>query len=326
MIIHKESTINLAIPDGEKNGLSNKMLVHTSAKGVSSVSVHVDITHSWPEDLVIQLTAPTGQKATLLNKGEAHGKGLKRTFSGDVMNNLLGGDATGTWDLKVIDYSKGGKGTLNNWSLKVECQGGGRGSEVFINPNKDKGIKSTQLCRFSGSVTDISASVDITHYSIRQLEVKLIAPSGKSVILHNGTGGDQGRLQKNYGKDLLGDLIGEKTAGQWKLTVKDMKGHPSGQLNHWKVNLKFRPVDDLKVVEGIGPKIESLLNDAGIHSFARLSVSSPAFIRQILANAGDRFTMHNPDTWPKQAEMADKGSWDQLKKWQDQLDGGKVTS
>ncbi len=324
MIIQKESTLNLAIPDGEKNGISNKMLVHTSAKGVSSVSVHLNITHSWPEDLFIQLTAPTGQKATLVNKGDAHGQGINQTFSGEVMNDLLGGDATGTWDLKVIDYSKGGKGTLNSWSLKVDCQGGGQGSEVFINPNKEKGIKSLQLCRFRGSITDISASVDITHYSIRQLEVMLIAPSGKSVMLHNGTGGDQGRLQKSYGKDILGELIGEKTNGQWKLTVKDMKGHPSGQLNHWKVNLKYRPIDDLKIVEGIGPKIESLLNEAGIYSFARLAASSPAYVRQILANAGDRFTMHNPETWPKQAEMAEKGTWDQLKVWQDELDGGKV--
>ena len=143
-------------------------------------------------------------------------------------------------------------------------------------------------------------------------------------MLHNGTGGDQGRLQKTYGKDILGDLIGEKTKGQWKLSVKDMKGHPSGQLNHWKVNLKFSAKDDLKVVEGIGPKIESLLNEAGIHSFARLAASSPNYIRQVLANAGDRFTMHNPATWPKQAEMADLGNWDKLKAWQDQLDGGKV--
>jgi len=325
MIIQKESKLNITIPDGEKNGLSNKMIVHTSARGVSAVSVHVDITHSSPADLVIQLTAPTGQKATLLNKGDAQGNGLKRTFSGDLMEELLGGDASGTWDLKITDHSKEGKGKLNNWSIKIDCYGGGRGSEVFINPNKDKGIKSTQLCRFSGVVTDISASVDITHYSIRQLEVSLVAPSGKSVTLHNGTGGDQGRLQKSYNKDLLGELIGEKTNGQWKLMVKDGKGHPSGQLNHWKVELKFRPVDDLKIVEGIGPKIETLLKEAGIQSFARLSVSSPALIRQILAAAGDRFTMHNPDTWPKQAELAEKGNWDQLKKWQDQLDGGKVS-
>jgi len=33
--------------------------------------------------------------------------------------------------------------------------------------------------------------------------------------------------------------------------------------------------------------------------------------------------MHNPGTWPKQAEMAAEGKWDELKVWQDELDGGK---
>ncbi len=324
MIIQKKSHINLPIPDGEKSGLSNQMRVHSSAKAVKDVSVSVDIKHSWPEDLVIKLTAPNGKTATLLKKGEAHGNGLKRTFSGDMMKPVRGGDGTGVWDLRVIDYSKGGKGVLKNWSLKIDCDSGGRGSEIFINPNKDKGARSIQLCRFNGRVTDISATVDITHYSIRQLHVSLVAPSGKTVILHNQTGGDKGRLQKTYGKDVLADMVDEKTNGQWKLVVKDMKGHPSGQINHWKVNLNYAPKDDLKKVEGIGPKIESLLNDAGIHSFARLSISSAAYVKQILTKAGDRYAMHDPTTWAKQAEMADKGLWTKLQKWQDKLDGGRA--
>jgi len=32
---------------------------------------------------------------------------------------------------------------------------------------------------------------------------------------------------------------------------------------------------------------------------------------------------HVTDTWPKQAEMAAAGKWDELKKWQDELDWGK---
>ena len=324
MIIQKKSHINLPLPDGEKSGLSNQMRVHSSAKAVKDVSVAVDIKHSWPEDLVIKLTAPNGKTATLLKKGEAHGQGLKRTFSGDMMKPVLGGDGTGIWDLRVIDYSKGGKGVLKNWNLKIDCDSGGRGSEVFINPNKDKGARSIQLCRFNGRVTDISATVDITHYSIQQLQVSLVSPSGKTVVLHNETGGNKGRLQKTYSKSALADMIGEKTNGQWKLVVKDMKGHPSGQINHWKVNMTYSAKDDLKKVEGIGPKIESLLNDAGIHSFARLSGSSADYIKQILRNAGDRFAMHDPTTWAKQAEMADKGLWERLEKWQDKLDGGRA--
>ena len=32
--------------------------------------------------------------------------------------------------------------------------------------------------------------------------------------------------------------------------------------------------------------------------------------------------MMKPATWPKQAKMAADGKWDELKKWQDEMDGG----
>ncbi len=82
--------------------------------------------------------------------------------------------------------------------------------------------------------------------------------------------------------------------------------------------------DDLTKVEGIGPKIAGLLNDAGIMSFADLAATKVASIEQILSNAGPRYATHKPDTWPAQAKMAAEGKWDELKKWQDELDGGRV--
>ena len=81
--------------------------------------------------------------------------------------------------------------------------------------------------------------------------------------------------------------------------------------------------DDLKKIEGIGPKIAGLLTEAGIATFKALSETEPDRIREILAAAGKRYAIHNPATWPKQAEMAAAGKWDELKVWQDELDGGK---
>ena len=81
--------------------------------------------------------------------------------------------------------------------------------------------------------------------------------------------------------------------------------------------------DDLKKVEGIGPKIAELLTNAGIPTFAALSETTPDRIREILAEAGNRYKMHDPTTWPEQAKLAAAGEWDKLKKWQDDLDGGK---
>ena len=83
------------------------------------------------------------------------------------------------------------------------------------------------------------------------------------------------------------------------------------------------PVDDLKKIEGIGPKIASILNEAGITTFAALAGSEADKIREILAAAGNRYKAHDPTTWPRQAQLAADGAWDELKALQDDLKGGK---
>jgi large subunit ribosomal protein L27 len=82
--------------------------------------------------------------------------------------------------------------------------------------------------------------------------------------------------------------------------------------------------DDLKKVEGIGPKIEQLLHDAGIVTFANLAAASLDTLKGILDAAGSRYAIHNPSTWAAQADMAAKGEWAALKVWQDELNGGKA--
>jgi len=87
---------------------------------------------------------------------------------------------------------------------------------------------------------------------------------------------------------------------------------------------KSAKADDLKKIEGIGPKIASILSEAGYETFAKLAKADPEKIREILLEkGGKRYAMHDPTTWPKQAQMATEGKWDELKKWQDELDGGR---
>ncbi len=81
--------------------------------------------------------------------------------------------------------------------------------------------------------------------------------------------------------------------------------------------------DDLEIVEGIGPKIAEVLTAAGVVTFADLAAATTESIREILDNAGSQFAAHDPATWPKQAELAAEGKWDELKKWQDELLGGR---
>ena len=79
----------------------------------------------------------------------------------------------------------------------------------------------------------------------------------------------------------------------------------------------------LTMIEGIGPKIQTLLNKAGIKTFTNLSTAKVTTLKNILKDAGSRFQMHDPSTWAKQAKLAAKGNWDQLKTLQDKLDGGR---
>lgn len=82
--------------------------------------------------------------------------------------------------------------------------------------------------------------------------------------------------------------------------------------------------DDLTKVEGIGPKINDLLKAEGINTFADLAATDVERVREILKAAGSAFASRDPSTWPDQAKLAADGKWDELKKWQDELDGGRA--
>jgi predicted flap endonuclease-1-like 5' DNA nuclease len=83
--------------------------------------------------------------------------------------------------------------------------------------------------------------------------------------------------------------------------------------------------DNLKLVEGIGPKIEGLLNKEGIVSFRQLSEASHERLTDILRAAGKRFQMHDPGSWARQAELAADGKWEELRTWQQELNKGRTT-
>lgn len=81
--------------------------------------------------------------------------------------------------------------------------------------------------------------------------------------------------------------------------------------------------DDLTKIEGIGKKIAELLVADNITSFTDLSKSTVKTLRGILDAAGNKFKIHNPASWPKQAKLAAAGKWDELKSLQEELKGGK---
>ncbi|MEM9676358.1 MAG: 50S ribosomal protein L27, partial [Bacteroidota bacterium] len=82
--------------------------------------------------------------------------------------------------------------------------------------------------------------------------------------------------------------------------------------------------DNLKIVEGIGPKIEGMLNSEGIYTFAQLASANRQRLRDIMATEGPKFlAIHDPTTWPKQAKLAAEEHWDDLETYKGQLKGGR---
>lgn len=72
-------------------------------------------------------------------------------------------------------------------------------------------------------------------------------------------------------------------------------------------------LDDLTVIEGIGPKIADLLRGAGISTWRRLSEADPTDLRRVLDDAGPRFRVHQPANWPPQAGLLADGRWQEFK-------------
>ncbi|MGH1387094.1 hypothetical protein [Kordia sp.] len=81
--------------------------------------------------------------------------------------------------------------------------------------------------------------------------------------------------------------------------------------------------NDLTFVEGIGPKIKDLFHNHDVTTWKALSETSVERCQEILNTGGERYKVHNPGTWPRQAKLAYEGKWQELLDWQDILDGGK---
>ncbi len=80
--------------------------------------------------------------------------------------------------------------------------------------------------------------------------------------------------------------------------------------------------DDLTKIEGVGPKAAEALSNAGLDTFAKVAKADADKMKDILTEASSRMAHLDPTSWPKQAQMAADGKWDELKEWQDSVKGG----
>ena len=82
-------------------------------------------------------------------------------------------------------------------------------------------------------------------------------------------------------------------------------------------------LDDLKLIEGIGPRIEALFKADGVTTWRELSKANVERLQGVLDAAGPRYKMHNPGSWPKQAGLLADGKWAEFKTLTDKLKDGR---
>ncbi len=99
------------------------------------------------------------------------------------------------------------------------------------------------------------------------------------------------------------------------------KAAPAKEAKKEEAPAAKAPADDLKKVEGIGPKIAEVLAEAGVATYAGLAKMDRDAIKAILDTVST-LKSKEPKTWPQQAALAADGKWDELKVLQDELMGG----
>ena len=248
-LIRAESTPDLAIPDQNPAGVYDAVSL-TQAGSIRTLAVEVDIRHTYIGDLKVDLISPAGTEITLHDRSGASKNELRRRYdvqSTGALAGLIGQSITGEWRLWVSDHAQIDEGTLHSWTLEIAPETDDweelkAAPGLRIPDNDAQGIYHALDMGRAGTVRELELQVDITHTYIGDLRVVLSVPSGKTVTVHERTGGGRDNLIRTFdtgATPALSTLIGESTKGEWTLSVSDHAGRDIGKLNAWGLRVRF---------------------------------------------------------------------------------------
>lgn len=83
-------------------------------------------------------------------------------------------------------------------------------------------------------------------------------------------------------------------------------------------------MNDLTVIEGIGPAIAHLCINRGFTTWWSMANADLSVLRSTLAEAGPKFQVHDPTSWPQQARLLANGEWDRFARLAQALRDGNV--
>jgi subtilisin-like proprotein convertase family protein len=111
-----------------------------------------------------------------------------------------------------------------------------------IPDNNFQGITSLISQSKKGHLKEITPWVDIEHSYIGDLQVELVAPSGRLVLLHDKEGASKNNLKRHYSfldTPQLQGLLNESIAGIWQLRIRDLAAADVGVLQAWGVKITY---------------------------------------------------------------------------------------
>ncbi len=237
------------------------------------------------------------------------------------LEELRKADASLKTKLQICEADKAIlKNRLDQAGIVVGAPGAGDYAGVFQNDNlqivEGIGAKIEQVLKSAG----ITTWAQLAAAKPSDLS-KILEDAGPNYRIHDPTTWPQQAKLANENK--WQELVNfQKTLGAGQIAGDGDTPSKVEKLARRILGFSNNP-EDLKIIEGIGPKIEQLLKDAGIKTWGDLSMTSVQRIQEILNAAGDNFRLADPNTWPKQAELAANGKWGELIAYQDFLQAGK---
>jgi large subunit ribosomal protein L27 len=201
-----------------------------------------------------------------------------------------------------------------------------RGTRYHLGDNVYLGRDFTVHAAIDGVVTFKKKKDDRTYVSVLPMEAVATAPTAKKAA-------DKGAAKAAAPKPRIVEAPAAPAVEEAVVAapvVEEVAAPvveaiaPAAEPAEKKAPAKKGPKqDDLKIVEGVGPKIEQLLHEGGIKTWAELAAAPVDRLKEILDAAGPRYQIHDPSTWPAQSKFAAEGRFDELKEYQDMLIGGR---
>lgn len=116
------------------------------------------------------------------------------------------------------------------------------GAGLDIPDNEPAGVSHSLRLNSAETVKSLKVKLKVQHTFIGDLKIALIAPSGKTVVLHSRSGGSAKDIDGIYPDTLtpaesLGGFVGEAIGGEWKLQASDTASRDTGKLLGWGLEI-----------------------------------------------------------------------------------------